>query len=344
MTPVDVSVVIPTRNRARWLEDCLRTLVTQETSASVEFVIVDDASEDETPSVLESWSARDGRIRPVREERLGRSVALNAGMRSARGRVLLFTDDDVSIDPGWIESYVRLFERHPDVDLAGGAIYPIPKSLAWPPWFSERALVALGSIEFEGGERPLTDRENLWGANMAARRELFDRLGTWDEALGVRGDDHPRNDRPEGNEDTELQIRMLASGGTVWYCPGAVVRHRADVPGPRGCVTKGFANGRNSVLRGRKPSAPREPLRPAHSLTGGVLLASALVRMLWWCGLLRIRTTRTVFERSWLAAWSAGWRLESFVRRGERTAADRAVLGVAWPLSQLARRLAPVHG
>jgi GT2 family glycosyltransferase len=341
--PIDVSVVVPTRNRAHWLPDCIRSLVAQETSASVEFLIVDNASSDGTPGVITEWSARDPRVGGVRELKLGRSAALNAGMRIARGRLLLFTDDDVIADPGWIASYVGLFARHPDAELAGGAIFPIPKNLARPSWFSDRALVAIGSIEF-AGERPLTETENVWGANMAARSDLFGQIGTWGEELGVRGENHPRNDRPEGNEDTELQMRLLAAGGSVWYCPGAVIRHRADVPGPRGCVTKGFANGRNSVRRGAKPSAPHEPLRRPHSVVAGLLLTTAMVRMVLWCGVLRIATTRSIFERAWGAAWSSGWRLESLLSRGDRDRTDLRILKIVWPVRQLAERLAPVRG
>ena len=340
---VDVTVVIPTRNRAHWLPDCLESLVSQETNASIEFVVVDNASRDPTPGVIAGWSTRDPRVRALREEKLGRSAALNSGMRVARGRLLLFTDDDVTVDPEWVESFVRLFERHPEAELAGGAIFPVPRDLSWPPWFSQRAVVAIGAIEYEG-ERPLTDSENLWGANMAARRELFDRIGTWDEDLGVRGEDHPRNDRPEGNEDTELQMRLLSAGGAVWYCPGAIVRHRAEVPGPRVCVTKGFANGRNSVRRGAKPSAPRESRRRAHSLGAGMLLAAGMLRMVFWCAVLRLVTTRLVFERAWLAAWSSGWRLESFLSPGDRDSTDLRILRIAWPVWELARRLAPPRG
>ena len=115
-------------------------------------------------------------MRALREEKLGRSAALNSGMRVARGRLLLFTDDDVTVDPEWVESFVRLFERHPEAELAGGAIFPVPRDLSWPPWFSQRAVVAIGAIEYEG-ERPLTDSENLWGANMAARLRCGKRRG-----------------------------------------------------------------------------------------------------------------------------------------------------------------------
>jgi GT2 family glycosyltransferase len=341
--PVDVTVVIPTRNRAHWLPDCLGSLAAQETSASVEIVVVDNASGDATQRVIAEWAGGDPRVRGVREEKLGRSAALNAGMRVARGSLLLFTDDDVRADPGWIDSFVQLFRRHPDAELAGGAIFPVPKDLSWPPWFSERAVVAIGAIEYEG-ERPLTEFENLWGANMAARRELFDRIGTWDEELGVRGEDHPRNDRPEGNEDTELQMRLLSVGGAVWYCPGSIIRHRADVPGPRGCVTKGFANGRNSFRRGPKPSAPHEPRRRSRSLTTALLLVAGMLRMVFWCGMLRLVTTRPVFERAWLAAWASGWRLENLLSSGERDATDLRILRVAWPVWELARRLAPPRG
>ena len=86
---VDVTVVIPTRNRAHWLPDCLESLVSQETNASIEFVVVDNASRDPTPAVIAGWSTRDPRVRALREEKLGRSAALNSGMRVARGLTVI---------------------------------------------------------------------------------------------------------------------------------------------------------------------------------------------------------------------------------------------------------------
>lgn len=68
----------------------------------MEIIVVDNGSEDGTPDLLAGWAERDPRVRAVREERLGRSRALNTGLEVARGDVVLFTDDDVLVGAGWV--------------------------------------------------------------------------------------------------------------------------------------------------------------------------------------------------------------------------------------------------
>jgi len=75
-----------------------------------------------------------------------------------------------------------------------------------------------------------------------------------------------------------------------------------------------------------------------------MLLAAGMLRMVFWCAVLRLVTTRLVFERAWLAAWSSGWRLESFLSPGDRDSTDLRILRIAWPVWELARRLAPPRG
>lgn len=109
---LDASVVVCTHDRA----DSLRvTLASLERLRGLddltwEVVVVDNASGDETPAVIEAC-ARRGHLplRPVFEPRLGHARARNAGVRAARGQVVAFTDDDVAVDPGWLRAVVEGF-------------------------------------------------------------------------------------------------------------------------------------------------------------------------------------------------------------------------------------------
>ena len=337
---IDVSVVIPTRNRAGWLDACLRTLSEQRTDARFEVVVVDNASEDDTSDVIGAWRRRDERFRGVREDRLGRSAAMNRGIAEATGGVIAFTDDDVLVDPAWIDAYVSLFATHPGVEIAGGPIYPIPRDVRWPRWYDDVAASSIGAIDYDG-ERALGDRENVWGANMAVRPALFARIGTWGEDLGVRGTFHPNNADPSKNEDTEFQQRAFSAGSPVWFCPGAKIRHRVNVPSPRVCIGKGVSNGMSSWGRPPWPTSPSDRRRGRHSIAGTIALVAALARVVWWAAALRLRPTSWLFRRAWLAAWGAGWRLEDLTGGIRSTAIDVRIRVLAFAPIRIAQRLAP---
>ena len=187
-------------------------------------------------------------------------------------RCCSFTDDDVLLDPGWIEAYAAFFAHRPHEPrtLAGGPVLPIAHDLApWPPWLSEAASADLPGLYHGSEERRLGRFDYLWGANMAARRELFDEVGGFDEGLGRSGDQRG------SFEDVELTERVAAAGGECRYCPAAVVYHPvgAEDVRPRALVRKAFNRGANDFLRaGRgsyvQPSAqvPRTRLGAALSL------------------------------------------------------------------------------
>lgn len=340
---IDISVVIPTRNRAGFLPDCLGSLASQRSEAAFEVIVVDNASEDGTAAVLREWAERDPRFRWVREETLGRAAALNAGMAIARGDVFLFTDDDVYVQPGFVEAYRRFFADHPERPIfAGGAIHSVPLRLAWPSWFSPRAARSLILVDW-GGERPLTPGETVWGGNTAAPRDVFEALGTWDEEMGIRGDHRPPIDQPELNEDLEFEDRVRVAGGEVWFVPSAVVDHRTTVPGPRSCLRKGFGTGRNDFNRAFRPGMPEDRVRGSRTARSLVAWLSAQARYLTWTLAFRLRPGPGLFDRAWFAAWSSGWRMEDLLAGGPHDRFDRAVRRITRALTQGAASLAPVE-
>ena len=337
---VDVSVIVPTRNRAGWLAECLDTLAAQQTTARYEVLVVNNASEDETATLIEERSGDDPRFRPLYEERLGRSAAMNTGIAEARGRLILFTDDDVLVDERWIDAYASLLTRRPEVDLAGGPIYPIPRHTRWPRWYDDVASSSIGSIDY-GGERVLTGLENVWGANMAVRSDLFARVGTWAEDLGVRGTFHPNKVDPSRNEDTEFQQRVTQAGGTVWFCPEARIRHRVNVPGPRTCLEKGVSNGMTSWHRPPSSAAPTDRRRGPHSTAAWVALVLSATRFAAWSLWFRVLPTARAFRRAWLAGWMVGWRLEDLTGGVRTTRPDVRIRLVIFRIIRLALRMAP---
>ena len=138
-----ISVVMATRNRCRYLERAIVSVLDQRHSA-LELVIVDDGSTDRTPELLASLD--DPRVRVLRTAGLGHAAARNLALRAARGRIIAYLDDDNLMDAGWLRAVAWAFERWPDTELLYGArliedanaVHGVPSgampSLEWLPF------------------------------------------------------------------------------------------------------------------------------------------------------------------------------------------------------------------
>src|SRR5262245_42948125 len=109
-----LTAVIPTRNRARMVGEAVESALSQR-NGEVEVIVVDDASTDDTVSVLERSFA--SRIRLLRlPRRHGAGAARNVGLRVADGEFVAFLDDDDLWLPGKLDAELRVFEQFPDAE------------------------------------------------------------------------------------------------------------------------------------------------------------------------------------------------------------------------------------
>jgi GT2 family glycosyltransferase len=228
-----VSVVVCTRDRAAQLVACLDRLA-RLTYPRLEIVVVDNApTDDSTRDVVAAVTDRDSRFRYVREPRPGLSRARNAGLAAATGRYLAYTDDDVAVDPGWIQGLLRGFGRAPGVGCVTGLVATADIAGAAEEYFDARAASwstrcepLLFALDGPGNEDPLFPYSPGvfgTGANLAFDRELLVGLGAFDEALGA-------GTRTRGGEDLDIFVRVLRAGRAIAYEPAALVwhHHRAD--------------------------------------------------------------------------------------------------------------------
>ncbi|WP_111560048.1 glycosyltransferase family 2 protein [Paracoccus sediminilitoris] len=214
------SIVICTRRRPRDLANCLDSLST-EIAGDRDIVVVDNGPDPETRAVVEAHPG----VRYVTEPTPGLSRARNAGVLAARGDVVVFVDDDVRPEPGWIEPLLGAFA--PGVDVVCGLV--LPETLA-----AEAQIAFQYDLGFGGmGQVPLLyDRVFLdrspasppvWdigaGANMAVRRRRVLELGGFDERIGPGA-------AGGCGDDSEYWSRVLHAGGAIVYEPLSVVRHR----------------------------------------------------------------------------------------------------------------------
>ncbi|HDI58775.1 MAG TPA: glycosyltransferase [Desulfobacteraceae bacterium] len=108
-----VSVILPTYNRAGWLAEAVDSVLGQE-YAAFELIVVDDGSSDETPQVLAAYGDR---LRVLRLENGGVSRARNRGVAVSRGELLAFLDSDDLWQPGKLAAQVAFMEAHPEIAI-----------------------------------------------------------------------------------------------------------------------------------------------------------------------------------------------------------------------------------
>ena len=222
---MDVTVLICTWNRAEKLRMCLTSLLHLEIPAGLEWeiVVVNNCCTDHTSSVIQSFK----KLLPIREvieSQLGHSVSRNTGVSMSSGKLILFTDDDVQVDPKWLSEIKRVSDQYPKSSIFGGPIYPqlekVPRHIQKcmeSPFFDGLILRKnLGS-----GVKILDESESLFGANMAFRRALFEQL-RFDSSLGLKGNDHIRGD------ETALIERARELGEIIIWAPNAKITHMIE--------------------------------------------------------------------------------------------------------------------
>lgn len=213
----EVSVIIATRNRAAALAETLGAFVQARVSSPWELLAVDNGS-GETPAVLASFMERLP-LKPLAEPVPGKARALNRGLTVARGRLILFTDDDITICPAWISELERAAREWPTANVFCGPIVPQFPSET-PAWIRDHpfAAPAFGKFTPALPECLLDPPLVPFGGNFAVRASAIE--GCWfHEALGP-------GERNLMNEDTEFLRRLRARGETIVYVPGAGVTHR----------------------------------------------------------------------------------------------------------------------
>jgi len=188
-------------------------------SVEWEVLVVDNNSRDETRAVVEDFCCRyPGRFRYLFEPRQGLSCARNAGIREARGDVLVFMDDDVTLEPTWLRNLTVALHNG---EWAGAGGRVVPEWACPPPrWLPLKEQYALAPLAvFDLGLEAGSLAEPPFGANMAFQKAMFEKYGDFRTDLGRCADSML------SNEDTEFGYRLLAAGERVRYEPSAVVRH-----------------------------------------------------------------------------------------------------------------------
>jgi glycosyltransferase involved in cell wall biosynthesis len=243
VAPPVVSVVVPTQNRADYLEVTLRSLRAQDLDAPFEIVVVDDGSRDATADAVARWGVRLVR-HPVPQ---GPNAARNTGTGAAVADLIALVDDDVEAPAGWLRAMVEGAARHPRAEAFGG---PIHARLEGPaPRGCGREEPPVTTLDLGGHD---TEALLVWSANMLVRRRALERIGPFDPAL------------PTGGDEEEWLRRLRAAGGRVVYLAAAGLDHRRAGDDVRlgALMRSAYRRGRNlrahDLRRSATPTLARE--------------------------------------------------------------------------------------
>ncbi|HEX9144582.1 MAG TPA: glycosyltransferase [Candidatus Binatia bacterium] len=215
-----LSIIVPTKNRCDAVKQFLESLERLRALERIrpEVIVGDNDSTDDTREMLKERSKYfPVSLRTLTVTRPGKSAVLNEAIRIAGGRILAFLDDDVVVEEGWLEAVEQFFAGNGYAIAQGIIRLPPPESEDPEIIELQQRYRTIPQLELDG---PLVDLPFLNGANFAARREVFDRIGTFDERLGPGASGT--------SEDVELGRRVRRAGIKIGCMKQAIAYHRVD--------------------------------------------------------------------------------------------------------------------
>ena len=214
-TPL-VSVIVPCRNEGKWIGACLQSILDNDYPGDcLEVLVVDGMSSDGTRQVIESFAARYPRLRLVNNEKQITPAAMNLGIAAASGSVIVRMDAHVEYPGNYISSLVEALGRERGRQRGRRLPDAAGQRFGHGPGRGPRHVASAGRGQFPLSHR--RRREDRWVDTVpfgCYRREVFDRIGLFDEEL-VR------------NQDDELNLRLIKHGGRILLSPRIVCKYFA---------------------------------------------------------------------------------------------------------------------
>jgi glycosyltransferase involved in cell wall biosynthesis len=216
-----LSVVICTWNRSRLLRLTLEQMTHLEIPDGMfwELIVVNNNCSDDTEAVLADFQTRLPLVQ-LFESQPGKSYAANLAVHHAKGEYIVWTDDDVLVDRGWLRGYLDAFIKYPQASIFAGAIDPWFE-VTPPAWFKRifpKVANAYAALDHGPTGFDLTRDTYPYGANMALKRSAHLKV-PYDTRIG------PRPNSGIRGEEMIMARKLFDAGETGRWVPEARVRH-----------------------------------------------------------------------------------------------------------------------
>ncbi len=219
------SIIIPVYNQVDYTRVCLEKIYANtDPDINFEVIVVDNASTDETPSFMKEATERYPDLHYIRsEQNLKYAGGCNLGAQKAKGKYLVFLNNDTEPQPGWLRNAWKAFQEEKNVGILGAKLLYPDRTIQHcgiefqNSKINDRFIWPFHRYRFAREDNPLVNRREdvhaVTGACLFIPRNLFQKTGGFDEAYGMYF------------EDTDLCFTVKAMGKRVVYEPSVVVIH-----------------------------------------------------------------------------------------------------------------------
>jgi GT2 family glycosyltransferase len=280
MSTPSVSLLLPNRDNERILELTLERLLEHTTYPNFELIVIDDASTDDSLSILRRWrdERRFDNFTLLEREHSGVAKSLNAGAEVASGELLVQLDGDATVEtPGWLERMVSFHQSDERVGVVtplvtfetSGRIHAAGINIVSEEGMHDRGTrpkEPAGQRTFHSIVERMTQKEagslvtapaevdSSLGVHMLFSREIYDELGGYDEGFS-----------PVWFEDLDLALSSRRLGYKVFFVPGVHIVHRPNLRGDRTAHSAGrrMAKSLRSAVAKAVPQGLRRKVREA---------------------------------------------------------------------------------
>lgn len=217
-----LTAIICTYNRAKYIGNLLESIAENDLPKNeYEVLLVDNNCTDNTRAICEAFAAahEDVNFRYVVEPEQGLSAARNKGIKEAKGDLIVYIDDDALIDKDYLRIYAEWLATHPQTMACGGPIEPLYET-AEPSWMTPYTKALLTAwMNYGDKVREYPNGRYPGGGNAAYRKEVFEKVGLFNTALGRKGGNLM------GSEEKDVFDKMHAMGMQILYLPTPVLHH-----------------------------------------------------------------------------------------------------------------------